>query len=168
MDRVLQPLREPVRAERDEYNEASNFGVAAATCSSAASRIIVTGREFDVDGRKSYGEPGCESRTDEASNKADHVNMAVVVCDVDGGTQHERTEWYSGDPRDKREDKEDYKDQEHDASGIVFPVKHVDGSSQAPDDVQDARCPDELLGKGSGEEDVAIAEDDGDTETEDK
>lgn len=92
----------------------------------------------------------------------------MVVGDVDGGPQHEGTEGYAGDPRDEGEDEEDHKDQEHDASGVVLPVEHVDGSSQAPDDVQDASRPDKLLWEGSGEENVAVAEDDGDTEAEDE
>lgn len=94
--------------------------------------------------------------------------MAVVVGDVDGGPQHERTEGYAGDPRDEGEDEEDHEYQEHDASGVVLAVKHIDGSSQAPDDVQDASRPDQLLREGSGEENVAVAEDDGDAEAEDE
>lgn len=94
--------------------------------------------------------------------------MAVVVGDVDGGPQHESTKGYAGDPRDEGEYEEDHKDQEHDASGVVPPVEHVNCSSQAPDDVQDASRPDKLLGQSPREENVAVTEDDGDTKAEDK
>lgn len=166
VDRVLDPLAEPEGRKGDERDQAGDGRVTARA--RGAGRVVAAGRPLGVDGDKGDREPGGIGSSDEAPDEADQVDVAVVVGDVDRGAQHQRAERDAAPPAPEGEHEEDDKDEEDDASDILLPVEHVDGRDQAPDDVEDAREPDDLLRYDADEEDVAGTEDKGDEEAEEE
>lgn len=130
---VLEPLGEPVGNKGDVGNEARNFGVA--TSSIDARFAISSWRILDVDGSKGDSKPGGIRRADEPSEKADHVDMAVVVSDVDRSLEHEGAKRYAFDPGNEGNDHDNDEDEKDYAASIVLFFDHVDGSAQAPKDV---------------------------------
>lgn len=92
--------------------------------------------------------------------------MTKVVRDIDGGAQHQGAERDAPPPAPEAEHQDDCEDKEDDTANILLPVQHVDGNDEAPDNVQYAGDPDDLLGKGADAKDIAHAEGDGDKEAE--
>lgn len=151
VDGVLEPLGDPVHGEGDEGDEADDAGVAAGGVVVVADR----GREGDVDGGEGGGEPGGEGGGDDAAEQADEVDVAVAAADVDARLQHEGGEGDAGDPGVEAEGEEEAEDEEDDAGRVAATVQVVDGGADGPDDVEDARGPDELLGEVAREGHVA-------------
>lgn len=86
--------------------------------------------------------------------------MTKLVGDVNGSAQHQGAEGNALPPAPEAEHQDNGEDEEDDAADVLLPVQHVDGNDEAPDDVEDAGDPDDLLGKGADAEDIAHAEDD--------
>lgn len=130
---VFEPFREPISDKGDVSNKAPNFGVAA---SSGRTHLTVTRwRVLDVDGGECDGKPSCVDGPDESPEETDHIDMAVVVGDTDRSSQHEGAKGYAADPGDECDDHDHDEDQKNDTAGVVLSVQHVDGSSQAPEDI---------------------------------
>lgn len=164
VDGVFEPLGDPVHGKGDVDHEADELGLAAAAAVGAAVWIARRGLVLDVEGDHGDGEPGGKSRGDEPANEADEVDVAILFADIDGRLEHQGGKGDAGDPRVKGKGGEAGKDEEDDAGGPVSLVEVVDGSAKGPADVEDARDPDELLGKGARHPDVGPGEDKGDDE----
>lgn len=163
---VLQPLREPEGSEGDESDHATDSGIA--TSATRARGVVLAGRPFHIHGHEGDGKPGGVGSSNDTAHEADQVDVTKVVSDIDRGTQHKGTERDASPPAPEAEHQNDCEDQEDDATNILLPVQHVYGDDEAPDDVQYAGDPDDLLGKGADAKDVAHAEDNGDKEAEEE
>lgn len=166
MQGVLQPLREPEGGEGDESDHAADSGIAASAA--RAGGVVLAGRPFHIDSHKGNGEPSSVGSANDTADKADQVDVTKVVSDIDGGAQHQGAEGDALPPAPEAEHQDDCEDEEDDTSNILLPVQHVDGDDEAPDDVQYAGDPDDLLGKGADAKDIANAEDNGDKEAEEE
>lgn len=158
VDYVLQNLGHPVHGKRGKGDEAGNGRRAAVRV--AAVGVVLGRLPAVVDGHECDGEPGGEDRAEEAAEPGDQVDMSELFGDVDGRPKHQGGERDAGDPGVETKGQEEAEDEEDDAAGPVALVEHVRSSSKGEDDVQDARNPDEGLGKQTGQPDIAIAEHD--------
>jgi hypothetical protein len=77
-------------------------------------------------------------------------------------------ERYPRDPANEADHIEDGEDQENDAARPVPSTQHIDGRHETKHNVQDAGCPDELLGEQPGHPYVCVACDYSDDKTEGK
>jgi hypothetical protein len=164
---VLQPFRDPIHCKGDESNQASNFGRAAPTTTSAAGRVL-SRFVLDIDGDKGNTVPCGESCRDNASEQAHEIDVTIPLRDIDRGRQHQGAERDSGNPRDECKYEKGDKYEEYYAARIVVARQHVDGGDQTKHNVQYASDPDECLWKQSGEPDIGVAEEEGDAQAEDE
>ena len=86
MDRVLQPLCDPISSKCDENDQADDFGGGAASVAGGASGIAATaaGFVFHVYSHQRDGKPGAESHRDDATNGADEEDVAKALGYVHG------------------------------------------------------------------------------------
>jgi hypothetical protein len=143
---ILDPLGNPVGGESDEDEQANDSTL------TTASHALVTGRVapwfvFDIDRYQRDREPRAEGCCEQTTEERNEVDVAIGLGDVDRRLQHQNREWDSRDPGNEADDCEDAEDEEHYATTPVFPGKHVDGSDETGDDVENARDPDELFGE---------------------
>ena len=94
--------------------------------------------------------------------------MSEFLGDIDTGREHQSAERDARDPGDEADEGEDGEDQKDDSSAVVFAHKHVDGSDEAEDDVQDTGGPDEGLWEQSRQPDVGVTQEESACETEDE
>lgn len=164
---VFEPFRKPIGNKRDVGNKARNCGIAAS--STGGARLTVTGRRvLDVDGGECDGKPSRVNGPDEPSEETDHIDVAVVVGDIDRSLQHEGAERYAADPGDECDNHDDDEDQKDDATGVVLSIQHIDGCSQAPKDIQYSGEPNDLLRKHANQQNIDEAEHHGETEADEK
>lgn len=161
----LEPLGEPVGDKGDVGNKAHHFAVATSGGSVRTHLTVARGGVLSVDGGESDRKPSCVEGPDESSEETDHVDMTVVVGDVDGSFEHQGAKGDAADPGDESDDHENDEDQKDDAAGVVLSMQHVDGGCQAKEDVQDAGEPNDLLGEKAYQDKVEEAQDHGDGET---
>lgn len=162
---VLEPLGEPVGDKGDVGNKARHFAVATSGGSVRTHLTVARWGVLGVDGGECDGKPSCVEGPDESSEETDHVDMTVVIGDVDGSFEHQSAKGDAADPGDESDDHENDEDQKDNAAGVVPSFQHVDGGHQAPDDVQDAGEPNDLLREEAYQDKVEEAKDHGDGET---
>ena len=100
MDRVLQPLGDPVHSKCDKDDQADDFALATAA-NTFATRGIVAGMILDVDSYQRYRVPSAECCGEHASDEGNGVDVAVAFGDVDAGFEHEGREGDARDPGDE-------------------------------------------------------------------
>ncbi len=157
MDRILQPLCDPVARESDEDNQADHFRrrTIATPRIARARRVGPTAGRFisDVDTDKSDGEPSAKGDRNDAANGGYEENVPKATSDVHGLLEHNDGEGDTGDPGDKADDAEYAEDGKDNSSGVVLLNAIVDSCAQRKNDIEDASDPDELFCKiACGEE----------------
>lgn len=167
VDGVLEPFGDPVGRESNEDKQTDDLALPTTTSASAAGGVI-SRLILDVNGNQSDRVPGAESSAGQTSNRADQIDMAIALGDVNGGLQHQGAEWNAGNPADEGDDHEYGEEEKDNATGPVVPRQHVNGGDEAEDDVEDAGDPNELLGECAGQPDVGIAENNGYAKAEDE
>lgn len=167
MYRVFKPFREPVGDKGDVGNETRHFGVAASP-SCAARLAVAGGRVLDIDGGECNGKPSCVRGPNESSKKTDQVDVTIVIGDMNRGLQHEGAEGYPTNPGYEGDNHDDDKDQEDNATSVVLSVQHIYGSSETPDDVQNAGEPNDLLRKEAYEQNIGETEHHGEREADEE
>lgn len=120
---------------------------------------------FDVNSNHGNREPGTKGSREDATDEAHNVDVAVLLADVDAGLEHQCRKGNTGDPGVKGKGHECAKDEEHDASGVVFLIEIEDGGTDGKDDVEDAGHPDKRLREHAGEPDVQPRQDDGSSQS---
>lgn len=166
VDRVFQPLGDPVHGESDKGDKADDFGVAAAA---AVAGTVVAGRlEPIMDSDQGNRVIGAQGGGYEPSHQADEVDMAILLTDIDGGPEHEGGEGDAADPSPEAESEEDAEDEEDNAGSPVAAIQVEDCGADGPADIEDACHPDELLGEEAREPDIAVSEHDGDNQNEEE
>jgi hypothetical protein len=157
VDCVLEPLREPVHRKGSEGNKTDNLALAA---TSVGARRIVVGRLiFDVYSYQSDRVPSREGCSNDASDKTGEINMAVLLANINGGSEHESRKGDSRNPGPEAERHEQTKDQEHYSSRPVFAIQVKDGRSNCETHIENTSDPDELLGEESRKPDICEGED---------
>ncbi len=147
VDGVLEPLRDPVHGECNEDDQSDDFAFAAAASIRTAVGVVRRRVPFHINSNHCDGKPGTKSRGEDATNKADEVDVAVLLADVDARLEHQRRKGNSRDPGVKGKGHEGTKDKEHDSGGIILLVEIEYGGANSEDDVEDTGYPDERLRK---------------------
>lgn len=96
VDRVLEPLGDPVHGECDKDEETNDLALTATSI--GAGGVIVGRLVLDVDSDKGDRVPSGEGRSNDASDQTSEVDMAIFLANVDGGSKHESRKRDSGDP----------------------------------------------------------------------
>ncbi|KAI6772884.1 hypothetical protein HG530_003842 [Fusarium avenaceum] len=146
-----------VHGKGDEGDKTDDLALAATSI--GARRIVVGRLVFDVDSYQSDRVPSGESRSNDASDKTSEIDMAVLLADIDGGSEHKSRKGDSRDPSPEAESHEKTKDQEHYSSGPVFAVQVKDGRSNCEAHIENTGDPDKLLREYSCKPDICERED---------
>ena len=168
MDSVLDPFGDPVHGERDEDDEANHFAVTASSSRNVASGVVARRLVLGVDGDEGNGIPGSKGHGDNATNEAHDVGVSIFLANIHAGLEHQRREWDARYPRPEGKYKEGGEDRKHDRSTPIMPPVVEYSGTDGPAYIEDARHPDELLGKKACQPDIGKREDDGDDENEDE
>ena len=145
MDRVLDPLADPVAGESDEDNQTDDLCGRACVPSvgrarripppAAATRSAIVGLILDVDRYQRDGEPGPENQCHETADGADKKNVTETLGNVHCRLQHHHTErdaWY---PADEANDSENTKQGENDGGGVIMLGEIIDGRADPEHDM---------------------------------
>lgn len=164
---VLDPLGDPVHGEGDKHYEANDLTTTTASVA-ITRRIAAGGLVLGIDGHQGDGEPGPKTSRNQATDEADHVDMAVLFADVNGSLEHQGREGDPFNPRPEAKGHEEAKDEEHYARAPVFSPQVENSRANSPADVEYTGHPDELLRENTRKPHVAKAENDGHDKDEDK
>lgn len=166
VDRVFEPLGDPVHCKGNKGDEPDDFGMAAAA---TVTGTVIAGRlEPVVDSDQGNRIIGTQGGGYQPSHQTDEVDMAILLADIDGGPEHEGGEGDAADPGPEAESEKDAEDQEDNTGSPVAAIQVEDSGADSPADVKDACHPDELLGEEAREPDIAVSEHDGDDQNEEE
>lgn len=152
VDRVLQPLRDPIHGEGHKDEQANDLAAAAVSDSISALSIVLVRRVLHVDGDKGDRVPCAECCGEQTADQGHDVDMAVLLRYINCCLEHDNAEGNARavcssvqcwdilsrryvHPRDERDNVEDTEKQENNASRPVPAVQHVDGCCKAEDDI---------------------------------
>jgi hypothetical protein len=166
VNRVLEPLRNPVHGKGDKDGQPYDRAFAAATAIGATLRVISRRLVRDIDGSQRDGEPGSKSGRKDASNQGHKVDVTILFADVDASFEHQGREWNTRDPCVKGEGGKQPKDEKDYSSGPVFLVEIKDGGSKGPTNVENACDPNELFGEYARKGYVSPGQEEGNNKTE--
>lgn len=162
VDGVLQPLRNPVHCKGDEDHQTDNLALAAPT----SGAVGVVGRRFPLGVNSDHGdsEPSTEGSSEETTNQADEVDVAILLANSNAGLEHQGGERNSRNPCVECEGEESTKDEENNAGRVVLLVQIEDGGTNGENDVENSGHPDERLGEQARKPDISVRKHGGDTE----
>lgn len=164
VNRVLEPLRNPIHGKSDKDDQANDCGLAAAFAIGAALGVISRWFIRHVDGCQGDGEPGSKCGSQESTDQGNKIDMAIFFADSDARLEHQGGKGYARDPGVEGKGRKQSKDEKDNASGPVLFVEVIDGGSDGPANVQNARDPNKLLGEDARDGDVAPGQDEGNDE----
>lgn len=164
VDGVLQPFGNPVHCKGDEDHQTDNLGLAAAAPISATVGVVGRWLPLGVNSDHGDSEPSTEGSSEETTNQADEVDVAILLADSNAGLEHQGGEWNSRDPGVEGEGEESTKDEENNTGRVVLLVQVEDGGTNGENDVENSSHPDKRLREKARKPYITIGKHRGDTE----
>jgi len=105
VDRVFEPLGDPVRCKSYEYDETDDFGFTTTTV--GAVRVVVARLVLGINGHECDRVPYGERHGAKAADHAHDEDMPMVLGDTNGSIKHQCAERYARDPADEGDNQKD-------------------------------------------------------------
>lgn len=116
MDRVLEPLGNPVHGKGDEDKQTNDCGAAATTGPGRVASWVLSRFVLYIDSNHGNREPSTQCGSDDTSNERDEVDVSELLGDINASLEHDHAERDPWNPADETDNGEDGEYQEHDTA----------------------------------------------------